>query len=127
MAIKSFDKILFETVVVNGTIDTEVPKEISILPEWKLTLQFEIATKKTSGILFWGLACSPDTSSVIFFDHCLGVAHSKWMVYFGVTVFWQTGLRSSSNEVVFLHSLAEREQDLSETGYMTAVNLSSIL
>ena len=29
--------------------------------------------------------------------------------------------------VVYLHSLAEREQDLSETGFMTAVNLSSIL
>ena len=45
--------ILFETVIVNGTIDTEVPKDISTLPEWKLTLQFEIATKKTSGILFF--------------------------------------------------------------------------
>ena len=29
--------------------------------------------------------------------------------------------------VLYLHSLAEREQDRSETGFMTAVNLSSIL
>ena len=56
VVIKNFDKILFETVIVNGTIDTEVSKDISTLPEWKLTLQFEIATKKTSGIFIF-LAC----------------------------------------------------------------------
>jgi hypothetical protein len=38
------DKILFETELIDGTIDVEVPQKIVILPEWKLTIHFGLAS-----------------------------------------------------------------------------------